>query len=288
MKAMFRHEVSSYFSGVTGYVFGAFLLLFTGIYTMAYNLKMGISNFEYVLGGMGFVFLVAVPILTMRVLAEERKQKTDQLLYSLPLSMTEVVLGKYSALLVMLLLPVGIACLYPLVLSIFGNVYLPAAYSAIIGFFLLGAALISIGMFISSITESQPVAAGLCFVVMLVNYFLSDLANYVSTSAFSSFITFTVLILLLAVIVRAMTKSGFASLVTGILLEVVLVAAYVTSSTNITELFPKLVKQLSLFQCFYTFVNGIFDLTGIVYFLSVIGVFLFLSVQSMEKRRWSE
>ncbi len=183
MKAMFRHEVSSYFSGVTGYVFGAFLLLFTGIYTMAYNLKMGISNFEYVLGGMGFVFLVAVPILTMRVLAEERKQKTDQLLYSLPLSMTEVVLGKYSALLVMLLLPVGIACLYPLVLSIFGNVYLPAAYSAIIGFFLLGAALISIGMFISSITESQPVAAGLCFVVMLVNYFLSDLANYVSTSA---------------------------------------------------------------------------------------------------------
>jgi len=288
MRAMFRHEVSSYFSGVTGYVFGAFLLLFTGIYTMAYNLKMGISNFEYVLGGMGFVFLVAVPILTMRVLAEERKQKTDQLLYSLPLSMAEVVLGKYGALLVMLLLPVGIACLYPLVLSIFGNVYLPAAYSAIIGFFLLGAALISIGMFISSITESQPVAAGLCFVVMLVNYFLSDLANYVSTSAFSSFVAFTVLILLLALIVRAMTKSGFAALVTGILLEVVLVAAYVTSSSDFTELFPKLVKQLSLFQCFHTFVNGIFDLTGIVYFLSVIGVFLFLSVQSMEKRRWSE
>jgi len=288
MKAMFRHEVSSYFSGVTGYVFGAFLLLFTGIYTMAYNLKMGISNFEYVLGAMGFVFLVSVPILTMRVLAEERRQKTDQLLYSLPLSMTEVVLGKYSALLVMLIIPVGIACLYPLVLSIFGNVYLPAAYSAAIGFFLLGAALISIGMFISSLTESQPVAAGLCFVVMLVNYFLSDLANYVSTSAFSSFIVFTVLVLLLALIVRAMTKSGFAALVTGILLEAVLVAAYVTSSSDFTELFPKLVKQLSLFQCFYTFVNGIFDLTGIVYFLSVIGVFLFLSVQSMEKRRWSE
>lgn len=288
MKAMFRHEVLSYFSGVTGYVFGAFLLLFTGIYTMAYNLKMGISNFEYVLGAMGFVFLVSVPILTMRVLAEERRQKTDQLLYSLPLSMTEVVLGKYSALLVMLIIPVGIACLYPLVLSIFGNVYLPAAYSAAIGFFLLGAALISIGMFISSLTESQPVAAGLCFVVMLVNYFLSDLANYVSTSAFSSFIVFTVLVLLLALIVRAMTKSGFAALVTGILLEAVLVAAYVTSSSDFTELFPKLVKQLSLFQCFYTFVNGIFDLTGVVYFLSVIGVFLFLSVQSMEKRRWSE
>ena len=100
MRAVFRHELSSYFTGVTGYVFSAFLLLFTGIYTMVYNLQSASVHFEYVLGSMSFVFLIIVPILTMRVLAEERRQKTDQLLYSLPLTMTQVVLGKFAAMLV--------------------------------------------------------------------------------------------------------------------------------------------------------------------------------------------
>ena len=122
MKAVFRHELSSYFTGMTGYVFGAFLLLFAGIYTMAVNLNAGLSNFEYVLSNLSFIFLIIVPILTMRVIAEERRQRTDQLLYSLPLSMTGVALGKYAALLVVFLVPTGIICLYPLVLSAFGSV----------------------------------------------------------------------------------------------------------------------------------------------------------------------
>lgn len=168
MRAVFRHELSSYFTGVTGYVFSAFLLLFTGIYTMVYNLQSASVHFEYVLGSMSFVFLIIVPILTMRVLAEERRQKTDQLLYSLPLTMTQVVLGKFAAMLVVFAAPMAVICLYPVVLSAYGNVYLPAAYGAIVGFFFLGMALLAIGMYISSVTESQAVAAGLCFVVRLV------------------------------------------------------------------------------------------------------------------------
>ena len=186
MRAVFRHELSSYFTGVTGYVFSAFLLLFTGIYTMVYNLQSASVHFEYVLGSMSFVFLIIVPILTMRVLAEERRQKTDQLLYSLPLTMTQVVLGKFAAMLVVFAVPMAVICLYPVVLSAYGNVYLPAAYGAIVGFFFLGMALLAIGMYISSVTESQAVAAGLCFVVMLVNYFLSDLAGFASSTAYSS------------------------------------------------------------------------------------------------------
>lgn len=288
MRAIFRHELSSYFSNVTGYVFGAFLLLFTGIYTMAYNLKSALSNFEYVLGNMSFIFLIIVPILTMKVIAEERRQKTDQLLYSLPLSMTKVVLGKYAALLVMLLIPLAIVSIYPIILSAFGNVYLPASYSALIGFFFLGAALIAIGMFISSITESQAVAAGVCFVVMLLNYFISDLANYVSSSAFASFAAFTVVVLVLGGIFRLMTKSGFVSLVLMAVLEGCLLVGYILKSSAFEGLFPQIMEQLSLFDRFYGFVDGIFDLTSIVYFMTVIGLFLFLSVQSLEKRRWSE
>ena len=288
MKAVFKHELSSYFTNLSGYVFGAFLLLFAGIYMLAYTLQMYYTNFEYVMGGMSFVFMVLVPILTMRVLAEERRQKTDQLLYSLPISMTRVVLGKYAAMLVMFLVPIGIICLYPLILSAYGNVYLPMAFSSIVGFFFLGASLIAIGTFISSVTESQAVAAGLCFVVMLVNYFISDLAGFVSTSAFASFAAFTLVVLILMLIVRLITKNTIAALIAGIALETVILVTYILDSTKFEGLFPEIMAQLSLFERFYGFVDGVFDVTSLVYYLSVIGVFLYLSVQSLEKGRWSE
>ncbi len=288
MKAVFKHEISSYFTSLTGYVFGAFLLLFAGIYTMAYNLKSGIANFEYVPGSMGFIFLVIVPILTMRVLAEERRQKTDQLLYSLPVSMTEVVLGKFFALLAVFAVPVCVMCVYPLILCAFGNVYLPAAFGSVVAFIFLGTALLSIGMFISSVTESQAVAAGLCFVVMLLNYFLSSLADLVTSSAAASFVTFTIAAILLALIIYKMTKSGFMAIAAGVVLEVVILATYTISGKSFEGIFPELMDKLSLFERFNVFINGIFDLTGIVYFIGITVFFLFLSVQSLEKRRWSE
>ncbi len=288
MTAVFRHELSSHFSNLTAYVFGAFLLLFAGIYTMALNLNSLVPNFEYVLGNMAFAFLVIIPILTMRVLAEERRQKTDQLLYSLPLSMTEVICGKYAALLVMEAIPLGIISFYPIVLSSFGDVYLPASYSSIVGFFFLGAALIAIGLFISSITESQAVAAGLCFVVMLVNYYITSLAGYFAGTAVTSFAAFAVLILLIALIIRSMTKNTGFALVMAAVAEGLLLAGYLLNSSAFEGLFPTIMENLSLFDRFYTIVDGVFDLRSIVYFISVSAVFLFLSVQSMEKRRWSE
>lgn len=287
MRAVFRHELSSHFTGLTGYVFGAFLLLFAGIYTMVYNLRGAYTNFEYVLGGMSFIFLVIVPILTMRVLAEERRQKTDQLLYSLPLSMTQVVLGKYAALLVVYALPMLIICLYPLLLTSFGNVYLPAAFGAIIGFFFLGAALIAIGMYVSSLTESQAVAAGLCFVVMLVNYFIADLAGYAPGTAFGSLIAFVLLGLVICAVVWLMTRNGYMTLLLAAVLEGGLMVLYLLFQSSFEGLFPSIMEELSLFERFYDIMYGVFDLKSMIYYLTVIGVFLFLSVQSMEKRRWS-
>lgn len=288
MSAVYKHEVSSYFTNVTGWVFGAFVLLFAGIYMMAYNLRGGYTNFEYVLGGMSFVFLVTVPILTMKIIAEEKRQRTDQLLYSLPISMTKVVLGKYLALLTVFALPVLVICFYPLLLMAFGNVWLPAAYSAILGFYLLGAALIAIGMFISSITESQAVAAGLCFIVMLLNYFITSLASYASSSASGSLAAFTVLVLLIGALFKLMTRSGFASIVLMAILEGALLVSFIVDSSAFEGLFPAVMEQLSLFDRFYGFIEGVFDLRSVVYLISVAAVFVFLSVQSLEKRRWSE
>ena len=139
MMAVFRHELRSSFHSMTAYVFAAFLLAMIGVGAMLYNIELAVSNFEYVLSFGSLAFVVVIPILTMRSLAEERRQKTDQLLYSLPLSTFQVILGKYAALLVLYLVPLCIVALYPLIFAQFGEVYLPTAYGSLLAFFLLGA-----------------------------------------------------------------------------------------------------------------------------------------------------
>ena len=121
MIAVLKHELRNYFQSLTAYVFGAFLLVFVGIGAMLYNLQAAVSNFEYVLSFGSLIFVVIVPILTMRVIAEERKQKTDQLLYSLPISTTKVIMGKYIALLVLYFIPLCIIATYPVIFSQFGD-----------------------------------------------------------------------------------------------------------------------------------------------------------------------
>lgn len=287
MTAIYRRELGSYFHGMTAYVFIAFLLVFSGIYTMIYNLNAGYPNFEYVLQAMSIIFLIAIPVLTMRVVAEERRQKTDQLLYALPLGMTRVVLGKYLAMLTVVAIPCAIMGLYPLLLSTFGSVFLPTAYGTLVGFFLLSATLAAIGLFISSLTENQAVAAGLCFGVMLLLFFMADLSDLVPDSTGASLAALLVTVLVAAGLVRLFTRSTPAALVVAIAGEAGLFVAYLTASDAFAGLFGKLADGLSVFERFYVFANGVFDLTAVLYFLSVIAVALFLAVQSMEKRRWS-
>ena len=168
MIAVCKHELRGYFHSLTAYVFGAFLLAVVGVGAMLYNLQAAVSNFEYVLSFSSLVFVVIVPILTMRVLAEERRQKTDQLLYSLPITTTQVVLGKYLALLAVYLIPLAVICVYPLIFIQFGEVYLPTSYGSIFAFFVMGAALMAVGVFLSSLTENQGFAAGITIAVIQI------------------------------------------------------------------------------------------------------------------------
>ncbi len=287
MIAVLKHELRTYFHSLTAYVFGAFLLMFVGIGAMLYNLQAAVSNFEFVLSFSCLVFVVIVPILTMRVIAEERKQKTDQLLYSLPITTTQVILGKYLALLAVYLLPLCLIALYPLIFSQYGDVYLLTAYGSLFAFFLLGAALIAVGMFISSLTDNQGFAAGIGIAAILFNYYSVSLAEYTSSTAMGSIIALLVLILILGLIIRHVTKNNMlAYWVTLGLIAVETVVCWVDISV-FEGLLPKVMESLSLFERFYKFVNGVFDMTGIVYYLTVIVFFLFLSVQSLEKRRYN-
>lgn len=288
MMAVFRREVGSYFRGVLGYLLAAFLLVFAGIYCMAYNLSGYYSNFEYVLSGIGFIYLIAVPIISMRTVAEEKRQKTDQLLYSLPIRLSDVVVGKYLAMLVVLAVPCLIMGTYPLILSQFGTVSFTTAYGALLAFFLMGACLLSIGLFISSMTESQVAAAVITLVTMLLLYFMTSLASFVSTDASASLSALTVLVLVFAVIVYLLTKNPIVAVLVAGAGAIGLQLWYRADSTAFSGLFGSMLESISVFDRFNTFVDGVFDLTAIVYYLSIIGVFLFLTVQSMEKRRWGE
>lgn len=287
MIAVWKHELRTYFRSLTAYVFGAFLLLFIGIGSVLYNLEAAVSNFEFVLSFSSLVFVVIVPILTMRVIAEERKQRTDQLLYSLPITTTQVVLGKYLALLVVYLIPLLMVSLYPLIFSRFGDVYLLTAYGSILAFFVLGAALIALGMFISSLTENQGFAAGIGIAVILLNYYSVPLSESVSATPFGSVIALAVLLVVLWFVIRHLTRNEpLAWLVCLPLYGVLLITTWLDAS-KFEGLLPGVMNELSLFERFFVFVNGVFDMTGIVYYASIIVFFLFLSVQSLEKRRYN-
>lgn len=287
MIAVLKHELRSYFHSLTAYVLGAFLLAFVGIGAMLYNIQAAVSNFEYVLSFGSLVFVGIVPVLTMRVIAEERRQKTDQLLYSLPITTVQVIVGKYLALLAIYLIPLAIISVYPLIFAQFGDVYLLTSYGSIFAFFLMGAALIALGMFISSLTDNQGLAAGIGIAVILFNYYSVSLSEYVSSTAVGSVIALLAIILALYAVIRYLTRNeNLASGVCLVLLAAV-VLLYFIDSTTFEGLLPNIMTQLSLFERFSVFVNGMFDMTAVVYYLSVIVFFLFLSVQSLEKRRYN-
>lgn len=287
MIAVLKHELRNYFHSFTAYVFGAFLLAIVGICAMLYNLQAAVSNFEYVLSFGTIIFVVIVPILTMRVIAEERKQKTDQLLYSLPISTVKVILGKYLALLVIYLIPLAIISIYSLIFAQFGDVYLPTSYGSLVAIFIMGAALVALGVFISSLTDNQGLAAGIGIAVILFNYYSVSLSEYVSSTAFGSAIALSVLALLLGVIIRYLTRNEQLASGISLILLAVITATYFLNPTAFEGLLPNIMRQLSLFDRFNTFVSGVFDLTAIFYYVSVIVFFLFLSVQSLEKRRYN-
>lgn len=287
MTAIYKRELRSLFGGLTGPIFIAFLLVVVGVYMGIINFSGLYPQFEFVLGNVGFIFLLIVPILTMRTFAEERRQRTDQLLYSLPMSMLPIVLGKYLALLTVLALPTLLMCLYPLLLSMYGVVDFVTGYSSILAFFLMGASLLAIGMFFSSLTDNAIIAAVMSFAAMLLCYLAPDLAGYLPVSAYASFVAFTLVSAAVGLIIGRMTRNMVVGLGLTAACEGGLIALYLIDASLLEGSFQKVVTSLSMFERLYTFLNGMFDLTAIVFFLSVIGLFLFFTVQSLEKRRWS-
>ena len=288
MRAIYKRELDSYFHSMIGYVFIAFFLAFTGVYFMAYNLNYGYPIFSYVLSSLVFILLIAIPVLTMKSFSEDRKSRTDQLLLTAPVSLGQIVMGKYLAMVTVYLIPSLVFCLYPLVIKMQGNAYLLTDYCGILMFFLMGCVFISIGMFLSSLTESQIIAAISSFGVLLVLYLWDGILGFLPSSALLNLIILLVLLSLVSVLVWHIT----GNLVIAGVLELFFLAAgiivYAVDSSLYENLLPDVLEKLDLTAPLTDVVaSSLLDTGSIILYLSVIGLFIFLTMQSIQKRRCS-
>lgn len=287
MLAIYKKELKSYFTSMMGYVFIALFLVIVGIYYVVYNLFNLYANFEYVLSSVYFIFILLVPILTMRLMAEEKKQKTDQLLFTSPLPVGKIIAGKFFAVSTVFLVAMAIISMYPLILLQFGAVPLKSAYASILGFTLLGGAYIAIGLFISALTESQVVAAVISFVVILVTALMDGLINYLPTDNRSAWLIFAVIILLLGWVLYSMMHNLTVVVGSVLFAEIALTLVFIIKPVLYDGLVSKVFNWFSVIARFDNFNQGILNLSSVVYYISVMFLFLFLTVQAIKKRRWS-
>lgn len=287
MLAVYKKELRSYLTSMVGYVFIAFVLLILGIYFTAYNLQYASPDFGATLSSVTFLFLIITPVLTMRILAEEKKNRTDQLLLTAPVPVWKVVLGKYLSMVTIYAIPIIISAFYPMIMGKYGVISYPMAYVAVIGFFFLGCAQIAVGLFLSSVTESQVIAAVLTFGILFCSYMMDGIESFFSDTAVSSMVAFLILAVVLGIVVYQLTKNIIFSSCVGGVLVIVVAAVYFIKPTIFTGLIQKFLNLFAIANHFDNFVGGIFDVTGIIYMVSVVCIFVFLTVQCIQKRRWS-
>ena len=288
MIAIYKRELKSYFQSMVGYAFIAFLMLFTGIYFAAYNLTSGIPYFAYALASTMFIFLIAIPVLTMKSFAEERKSKTDQLLLTSPANVTEIVVGKYLAMVSVFAIPVLISCLYPLIIRAQGYSYIETDYCAILLYFAIGCVYIAVGMFLSSLTESQIIAAVSTFAALLVLYLWKGIISIVPAEAKYNMVGVLAIIFIIGYLVYAITKNW---LISGGLAGVGIAASfivYLVKRDAYESLLSNVLGKLDFATMLTNIIdNKLFDVTNLILCVSIVFLFVFLTIQIIQKRRWS-
>ena len=286
MFAIFKRELRSYFTSLVGYVVIGVMLAFIGLYYSANCLVYGTSDFSTVLYSTTLVMLFLLPALTMRSFADERRNKTDQLLLTSPVGIPSIVMGKYFAQLAVFAVPMAAAAIMPLVLTAFGTISLTSAYATWLAYFLMGAACIAIGTFVSALTENQIIAYLATFGALLICYLMNGIKTMFTSGNLLALIVFLVVLLIAAVLVGVLCKSlpvGLGVFGAG---AVVLVVLFQLRPAWLLSAFNAVLGALALFQPFNGVVGGMFSVSAIVYYLSVIALFLFLTGQSLERRRW--
>ena len=234
MFAIFKKEVRSYFYSPIAYVLiGLFVLLVSAFFYLT-NLQGQSADFTATLSTVGFILIFIIPMLTMRILSEDRKNGTEVLLITSPVSLNSIVIGKFFSMLFVFLVMICITFIYPIIIFAFGKPPIAPLITSYLGLILLGASFIALGIFASALTENQIIAVVISFVCLLFIQLIDAIG------------------------------SAAGGLVATIL------------------------HWFSLQSRYSDFTSGQLSLASIVYFLSFIAVFLFLTIRVIEKRRWSQ
>ena len=290
MNAIFKRELRSYFHGMLGYLLTAFLLASSGIYFLALNLGYGLTDFSYyTLYRTIFMLLLYIPVLTMRSLAEERRSRTDQLLLTSPVSVWGVVLGKFFAMCAVFALPCLVDAVMILILWALGGTVtaLAANFAGLLCYFLLGCAAIAIGEFFSGLTENPIIAAVAGFSVLLLAYMMPSLRSLFNAGSAVALVVFVGIAGAASLLAGLRTRSFVLGCLAFAVCCLGLTGLFLVKSAWLTEAFSAVLSALCLFTPFEDFVNNRFSIPTLVYYLTATAVFLFLTAQGIEKRRWN-
>jgi len=288
MRAVFRRELKAYFSSPLGFVFVGFFILIAGIFFALTNLLSGNPNYTGVLGSITFVFVFVVPILTMRLISEDARQKTDQLLITSPLRVSAIVMGKYFAAVAVFFITLAVTGIFPLIMSFFalGGLAGWEILGGYIGFFLLGSSFIAVGLFFSSLSDNQLVSAVETFAALLFIWILDTVSQSVPSDPVSGLVFLGFLAAGLVVLVYFTTKSLLATIAALIVAALAVALLFVFSHSFFEGLIAKILNWFSLLKRYNDFTLGVLSLSPIVYYVSFSGAFVFLTVRMIEKRRW--
>jgi len=294
MIAIFKRELRAYFLTPIGSIYMGLFLLITGLFFTLGNLFAQSSHYSGFLGNVLFFYLFGVPLLTMRLFSEEKRQRTDQLLLTCPISITEIVLGKFLAALVVYSMTLVVTILYAVVIGIYGDLIIWETVGSYIGFLFLGACYIAVGVFVSASTENQLTAALVTFFSLFVIWLIDPIAQIVPSDTFAGVISAGVLALLLVVFLFFNTRNWFIVLVTAVLAAAVILFLYFYAS-GFTFRFriiyagflQNFLGWFSLNRRYQNFSMGLLKFDALLYYLSFSGLFLFMTVRLIEKRRWN-
>lgn len=234
MGAIFRREMGAFFTSGIAYVFLAGFALFSGLFFSLNVVGSGISDMSPMFSSMFLIVVFLIPILTMRLLSEEKKNRTDQGLLTAPVSLTSIVLGKYFAALALFIIAESVVFIYSIIIVLCGQVVWSTLLGNYFAMLFLGAAFIAIGLFISSLTENQMASAVIGIFVLFMLYLMDSLAVNIPV-----------------------------------------------------EFIQKALIAASFYSRYIELTRGVFDLSTIVYFISIAVLFNFFTVRVLDKRRWA-
>ena len=295
MTAIFKRELRAYFLTPIGSIYMGLFLLITGLFFTFGNIFSNSSYYSGFLGNILFIYLFGVPLLTMKLFSEEKRQKTDQLLLTSPLSITEIVLGKFLAAFTVYSMTLMVTVLYAVLIGIYGDLLVWEAVGSYIGFLFLGACYIAAGVFISASTENQLTAALVTFFSLFIIWLIDPIAQMVPSDTFAGVISAGVLALLVIVFLFINTKNWFIVLITAVLAAAIILFFYFYTTGYNTPRFrniyagflQKFMGWFSLNRRYQNFSFGLLKIDALLYYISFSGLFLFLTVRLIEKRRWN-